>query len=122
MAHILLLIRTVVAALLGFLAVYWKTSEMAQKKEKQTFEATQFITDSAITYIEKAEELYAEIPKSGATKFNWVVDTIMLIVPDYLEWIITKDLVEDLVQKTFDRIEKYATTQLENLTTKKGVK
>ena len=119
LASLLLLIRTLVAATLGFLAVYWKTSEIAQKKSKQTVEAIQFITDNAMTYIDDAEKLYSDIAKSGGEKFKWVVDAIMLIIPDKLEWIITREMVEGIVQQTFEKLENYAMTQIDNQLSKK---
>jgi len=96
--HILLIVGM---AILGFLATYLKT--------KTTFLA------KVVELIDKAEYIFADSTKSGGVKFEWVVDRIMDVIPKPLQFILTRTIVSDLVQNTFDTIEAYAKKQLDKI-------
>ncbi|MBP1924385.1 hypothetical protein J2Z76_000238 [Sedimentibacter acidaminivorans] len=71
------------------------------------------IRNSSIKYIAQAEDMYKDTIKSGGQKFQWVVDTIYNIVPAPFKIILTKKMIERIVQSTFDGLEEYAKLQLE---------
>jgi len=71
------------------------------------------LRNNAVKYITEAEELYKDTTKSGGVKFTWVVDTLYNLVPAPFKIIITKPLIEKIVQSTFESIEAYAKMQLD---------
>lgn len=105
---------TVVAVVVGGLSLYLKTSAKAQAKAKEVQETMALIMGEAVVYIRKAEEDYKDSTKKGGEKFEEVVDKLDSLVPAALKPIITKDRIEDIVQSTFDEVEKYVKLQLDN--------
>lgn len=83
--------------ILGFVADYMKT-----RKD---------ITGAVAGKIEEAEKLYADYTKAGGQKFEWVVDTLYNLVPVWLRPILSRDVISQLVQTTFDTIQNYAYRQ-----------
>jgi hypothetical protein len=73
------------------------------------------LRDSSIKYIAQAESLYKDTTKAGGQKFEWVVDTLYNIVPTPFKIIITKKIIEKVVQSTFDELEEYAKMQLDKV-------
>lgn len=73
----------------------------------------QKLRNGAVKYIAQAEELYCDTTKAGEIKFAWVVDNLYRIIPAPLKMVISKSLVEKIVQNTFDGINKYNKVQLE---------
>jgi hypothetical protein len=98
----------------GGLALYLKFSAKAQTKAKQVQETISNITAKAVIFIKEAEEKYKDTTNMGGTKFNEVVIKLHSLVPDPLKNIITKDMIADIVQSTFDEIEEYVQLQLDN--------
>jgi len=78
------------------------------------FKENEKLRNAAIKYIAEAEKMYEDISKSGVSKFAWVVDILYNLVPVPLRFIFTKTVIEIIVQSTFDGIETYAKTQLNN--------
>lgn len=64
--------------------------------------------------IAQAEQTYGEA-KNGGIKFRWVCNKVYSMVPIPLNAIITKQMVEGLVQSTFDAMAAYAKIQLDKL-------
>ena len=64
--------------------------------------------------IAQAEIAYGET-RNGEIKFRWVCDKVYSMVPMPLNAIITKRMVEGLVQSTFDVMAAYAKLQLDKL-------
>ena len=64
--------------------------------------------------IAQAETAYGEAG-NGGLKFRWVCDKVYSMVPMPLSVIITKRMVEGLVQSTFDVMAAYAKLQLDKL-------
>ena len=62
--------------------------------------------------IASAERRYTDT-KSGGVKFAFVCDRIYDMVPLPLRVVITRQMVEQLVQGTFDAMAKYAKTQFD---------
>lgn len=89
----------ILTILLGALSAYFRANERLRK--------------SSIKYIAQAEEMYKDTSNAGVQKFEWVVDTLYNLVPKTMKIVITKKLIESIVQSTFDGIEAYAKTQLE---------
>lgn len=85
--------------LLGFAANYLKT-----RKD---------ITGAVAGKIDEAEKLYADCTKAGGQKFEWVVDTLYGYVPVWLRPILSREVIAQLVQSTFDVIQGYAYKQAE---------
>lgn len=100
--------------LCGGLSIYFKYSPKAQTKAKEVSEVIADITAKAIIFIKEAEEEYKDISKSGGRKFNDVVEKLHGLVPEGLHMIITKEMIADIVQSTFDQIEEYVKLQLDN--------
>lgn len=98
-------IKTGAYIVLGGLAIWFKTSSAAQKKLKE-------ITSTAVTLIKEAEDLFRSTT-NGGDKFNTVVCKLYDLVPTPLRLIITKSIIEDIVQSTFDEMKKYASTKLD---------
>nr|WP_312579170.1 hypothetical protein [Sedimentibacter sp.] len=71
------------------------------------------IRNVSIKYIAQAEDMYKDATKAGGQKFEWVVDSLYKVVPAPFKVLITKSIVEKIVQSTFDGLEEYAKLQLE---------
>lgn len=73
-------------------------------------------------YLHIKRRIEAEIPdaingaedtgKPGAEKFEEAVDTIYNLIPLVVKPFITRTLIEELVQKVFDKMAEYARKQL----------
>lgn len=111
---VLELSKYVAMILLGGLSLYFKYSTKAQTKAKEVQEKIAEITANAVILIKQAEEDYKDVTKAGGQKFNQVVDQLYSFVPDGFNKIITKDMIEDIVQSTFEQIEEYAKLKLDN--------
>lgn len=64
--------------------------------------------------IAAAEGKYTET-KSGGAKFAFVCNRIYALVPVPLRAVITRQMIEQIVQGTFDSMAAYAKTQLDRL-------
>lgn len=65
--------------------------------------------------IEEAENVYKDTAKAGGEKFEWVVTALYGMVPAMLKPFITRQVLESLVQSTFDAMQQYAATQIGRL-------
>lgn len=95
--NVLLLLLTIIA---GAAASYFKANTKLQEK--------------CSLFIAEAEETYKDVTKAGGLKFTWVVDRLFHLVPAPLRLIITRSMIETIVQNTFDSIETYAKRQLDD--------
>lgn len=98
------IIVTILMVIGGFLAEYFKT------KQK--------IWDKVNAYIDKAEEAYKDVAKSGSSKRQFVLEALWEIVPAPMKIFITKDMIEAIIQKAFDAIASYASKQLDKVVDK----
>lgn len=96
---------------MGGVAYYFNKSEKAQAKAKEVAEVIGKITAQAVVYIADAEEKYKDTTKAGGIKFNEVVDKLYELVPDAAKVVITRKMIEEIVQSTFEEIEKYLSVQ-----------
>lgn len=119
---ILNVVQFVAYIVLGGLAIWFKTSEKAQKKAKEIQETLAELGAQAIILIKQAEEDYKDLSNSGGQKFNQVVEQLYSLVPNGLNRIVDREMIEDLVQSTFDQIEEYVKLQLDKATEKIEVK
>lgn len=69
-------------------------------------------------HISNAEKEYESIATSGGEKFELVVNTIYNVVPTVFKPFITKDMIGNLVQATFDQMAEYAAKQLDTVVDK----
>lgn len=93
-------VKWLLLLLLGLGLAYYRTSARLQ---------------SVIAYmITEAERVYGDRFR-GSTKFKWVCDTLHGILPAPLRVIITRPMIERLVQRTFDTMAAYAKMQLDRL-------
>lgn len=113
---------TVVAIAIGGLSLYLKTSAKAQVKAKEIQETMAMIMGEVVVYIRKAEEDYKDTTNAGGQKFNEVVNKLWSLVPISLRPIITRQMIKDIVQSTFDEVENYVKLQLDDAVDKVDVK
>lgn len=111
---VLEVLKYIAIILCGGLSLYFKYSPKAQTKAKEVQEVIANITAQAVIFIKEAEEEYKDISKAGGRKFNDVVERLYGLVPEGLHMIITKEMIADIVQSTFDQIEEYVKLQLDN--------
>ncbi|RPF41928.1 hypothetical protein EDD70_2988 [Hydrogenoanaerobacterium saccharovorans] len=95
----IVILQTIAMVVLGAAAVYYNTN--AKLKAKTT------------ALIAQAEDTYKDVTKAGGGKRSWVVDRLYALIPNPLRVIITRDMVETIVQNTFDEVTKYAKLQLD---------
>ena len=99
---------------LGALAFYFNSSKKAQAKLKEIQIVISEVTAKAAIFIVEAEKAYQDVSNAGGQKFDYVVDKLYSLVPDFAKFIITKEMIGEIVQNTFDQIEEYVSTQLDN--------
>lgn len=116
------ILTTIATLLFGGFAIYCKTSAKAQAKAKEVQEVIADLMAKAVIFIREAEESYKDTTGAGGKKFNEVVDNLYALVPVALKSIITRTMIEEIVQSTFDEIEAYVKTQLDKATDKIEVK
>lgn len=112
--EILSLIQSLIMLGCGGLALYFKFSTKAQTKAKEIQELIAQITAQAVVYIAEAEKDYKDTTQSGGKKFEQVVNKLYNLVPDALHGIVTKEMISEIVQSTFDEIQEYVQLQLDN--------
>lgn len=100
---------------LGGLSLYFRFSTKAKTKAKEVQEAIAEVTAKAVVFIKEAEENYKDTTNAGGEKFNQVVTKLYCLVPLQLRGIITYEMIENIVQSTFDEIEEYVKLQLDNV-------
>lgn len=122
MQQFLEILQTIITLLVGGLALYFKFSTKAQTKAKQVQEVIADITASAVIYIREAEENFSDTTNAGGKKFGQVVTKLYDLVPEGLNKIITKEMIEEIVQSTFNEIEEYVKLQLDEAVDKITVK
>lgn len=86
--------------ILGLGAAYYRTNAKLQKY--------------VANLISQAEATYTE-SKSGGVKFCWVCDKIYSMIPAPLKLIITRQIVETIVQGAFNAMAQYAKFQIDKL-------
>ena len=67
--------------------------------------------------ITEAEQSFNSV-KCGGQKFAWVVGKLYDLIPTALKTIITKQMVERIVQGTFDSMARYAKSQMDKIVDK----
>ena len=81
-----------------------KNAAVAELKDK--------LTNKAVNLINDAEEEYSNVYKAGSQKFEWVVDMLYRLVPENMKFLVSKDEVAVLVQRTFNGMEEFADQQV----------
>lgn len=108
---ILSVLGTTGTVLLGALSIYLKTSAKAKTKAKEIADKIGEITAQAVVFIANAEKEYKDW--TGGEKFTRVVDQLYALVPEGINMIITREMIEEIVQSTFDQIKEYATAKMD---------
>ena len=72
----------------------------------------------ASVLIAEAEATYKDATKAGGEKFEWVVSSLYAIIPAVLKPLISRQMLESLVQSTFDAMQRYAKMQLDKFVDK----
>lgn len=97
---------------LGALSLYFKHSAAAQSRVASIESWVSVIEDNAKAYIVRAEKEITGY-KRGGERFEWVVNYLLSLLPDWVRPYISKEMVEDIVQRAFDAMAEYAATQLD---------
>ena len=112
------IIQLIITVVCGFLSYYFKTSATGAKRAAQIENTLNTLSLYASRYINKAEAKYINDYKSGETKFNYVVEKLVAMIPENLRGAIDEDEVKRLVQDSFDQLEAYAFSQIDKILSK----
>ena len=96
--EILQIVEIVAFIVGGFVISYLRTSQVVHK----------FVAE----LIADAEEMFATIEKSGASKMAWVIEQIYVYVPAWLKPFLTTEKIQAIVQTVFDKVKAYADIQV----------
>lgn len=66
-------------------------------------------------YINVAEDSFSGASEKGKQKFEYALTMIYSKVPVYLKPFITQKMIADMLQRTFDGMQEYATKQLDKV-------
>lgn len=95
------IITTVLVIVFGYLVSYAKTKTALISKAGE--------------FINKAEDEYKSVSKSGNIKFEYVTGVLYESIPTPMKMFITKPMVDEITQKVFDQIADFATKQLDKV-------
>ena len=113
------IIGYILTVIFGALSIYFKRSAAAQSKVASIESWVSVIEDNAKAYIVRAEKEITGY-KRGGERFVWVVKCLLSLLPDWVRPYISKEMIEDIVQRAFDAMADYATTQLDKALSDKG--
>lgn len=65
-----------------------------------------------------AEDAYKDATEAGGQKFEFAVDIVYSAIPASMRILFPRETVAKIIQTTFDRIEEYATLQLNKVSEK----
>jgi|GEM_PF-3268251 len=100
MEHLIEVVKWFALLSMGLALVYYRTNAKLQGVVSRL--------------IVQAEAAYSGV-KTGGIKFEWVCRIVHSMIPAPLGVIITKSMIEHLVQSTFDAMAAYAKMQLDEL-------
>ena len=98
------ILATIGLCVLGYITSYIRTKAALITKAEE--------------FINVAEDNYKSATTAGAQKFSFVVDTLYNYCPAPLRIFITKQMLSDLTQKVFDKMQEYANKQLDKVVDK----
>lgn len=67
--------------------------------------------------ISMAENTYKDATKAGGKKFEYAVDLVYTQIPPALRVFFTRDMIAEIIQSVFDRMEDYAKMQIDKIAT-----
>lgn len=102
-------VKTLGLVLLGGLSLYLQYNKKLQEKIKE-------VVKNVALVIKKAEEVYKDSTKAGGAKFEYAVNQLHSMIPVPFNRVISKELIADIVQSTFEEMESYAKEQLDKAT------
>lgn len=115
MEMVLEVLKYVVIIGCGGLALWFKTSKSAKTKASEIQKVIAELATNAVVFINQAEKDYKDATKAGGEKFELVVTRLYDLIPDGINKIITRDMIAEMVQSTFDEMQKYAKEQLDKM-------
>lgn len=68
--------------------------------------------------IAQAENAYKDATNAGGRKFEYAVDLIYTSIPSPIRFLFPREMIANIVQTTFDRIEEYARIQVKKVSEK----
>lgn len=98
------ILLTVLLIVAGYVIEYFKTKSR--------------VIEAAKGIIDRAEEQYASVAKSGGQKRQFAIDYLYELVPAVLKPFITKEMIGNIVQAAFDYMKSFADKQLDKITDK----
>ena len=114
------IIAYILTVVLGALSVYFKRSAAAQNKAAEIENWLSVIKSSAEKYIVRAEREFVGTQRGGE-KFEWVINYLFSLLPEWVKPYISPNMIADIVQSTFDAMAEYASMQLDKtLSAKEG--
>ena len=111
------IIKAAVLILMGATVTYVRTNPKIQKEIAEVEKWLETIKAAAVAYIDRAEKEFKGSGR-GTEKRKWVVTMLYGLIPDKIKPFIDIEVVEDIVQATFDVVNDYAKQQLDKLVDK----
>lgn len=119
--NIMNILQIIATVIFGGLAIYFKTSTKAKTKAAELEKTLGDLLANAIIYINEAEEVYKSATHAGGEKFEYVCEKLYMLLPEPMRYVITQDMIENVVQNTFEQLEAYATKQLDNVVSRVSI-
>lgn len=98
------ILRVVAYVVLGGLVIYFNYNTKLNKQVNEL--------------IDKAEDTFKDVTKSGGLKHEWVIDQLYNLIPAPFNLLFTRDMMSHVVQTAFDGMASYATKQLDKIVDK----
>lgn len=96
-------VETVIIIMMGGIIAYYKSNAK--------------LNGVIAALITEAEQTF-DSAKSGGKRFEWVVNKLYELIPAPLKAVITRQVIEQIVQGTFDSMAAFAKTQLDRVVDK----
>lgn len=113
-------VEIVLYIILGAIIVYFRNSAAAKAKVAEIESWTGIIKGSVASLISRAEKEFNGA-KRGGEKFEWVVNKLYGLLPIPIQAVITRDIIADIVQGTFDSMAAYAAKQADKFLTSEQI-
>lgn len=105
------IIMTLLAIIFGGFSIYTKSNKKISDTKNK-------IQERVNSYIDDAEDAYADITKAGGQKREWVIDRLYELIPIGLKPFFSRELLEEIVQNAFDAIQSFASKQIDKVVDK----
>lgn len=95
------IITTVLIVIFGYFVSYLKTKNN--------------LLDEAKNAVNYAEKEYEDTMNAGSEKMSWAIDYLYGLVPTIIKPLITKDVLQSIIQTVFDGMKMFADYQLDKI-------